>query len=349
MRNENRGLLSSSEIASFCEQISMILKAGIPVAEGISIMCEDMQNSDGKRILEAIKASTELGEPLNLAIEQTEKFPQYVVDMIKIGEQAGRLDEVLDSLCEYYEREESISKSVKSAVTYPLLMIGMMLIVIGVLITQVLPVFSQVYNQLGSVTPLVQNVINLSGTVIIYVAIIIAIVVLAVLVMYIMNKTTKGRAIISRFKATFFMTKNISRNIASGRFASAMAITMSSGLDVDQSLNMASRLVDNAQISEKISDCQKLTAEGASFSDALNQSQIFSGVYARMVAVGFKTGSVDTVMKKLAERYEEEVDTKINKIIAILEPTLVAVLSIIVGVILLSVMLPLMGIMSSIG
>lgn len=349
MKNEAGGLLTASEISSFCEQISMILKAGIPVAEGISIMCEDMKNSEGKKILEAIKASTELGEPLNIAIEKTQKFPQYVVDMIKIGEQAGRLDEVLDSLCDYYLREESISKSVKSAVTYPMLMIGMMLIVIGVLITQVLPVFSQVYNQLGSITPFVQNIISVSGTAIIYVAAIIALIIVALLTMFIMNKTVKGRVIMTKFKGSFFMTKNISRQIASGRFASAMAITMSSGLDVDQSLVMASRLVDNAGISEKIEECQKLTNDGTSFSDALNQSGIFSGVYARMVAVGFKTGSADSVMKKLAERYEEEVDEKIDKIIAILEPTLVAILSIIVGIILLSVMLPLMGIMSSIG
>ncbi|MFZ2539140.1 MAG: type II secretion system F family protein [Oscillospiraceae bacterium] len=350
MKNQIKGLLSSDEIATFCAQIAMILKAGISVSEGISIMCEDIKNSEGEKILSEIQESVDMGEPFHMALSATQKFPNYVVDMTRIGEQSGRLDEVMDSLCEYYEREESIAKSVKSAVTYPLIMVSMMLLVIGILVTKVLPVFAEVYAQLGSVpSPFVQNVMSLGSVAVFYALIIVILIIILFLIWFFMGKSTKGRNAITRFKASFFMTKKISAKIASGRFASAMALTMSSGLDVEQSLAMVKKLVDNNFTHEKITKCQELTAQGSSFSDAILNAKIFSGVYSRMVAVGFKAGCADTVMKKLSERYEDEVDTQINKIISILEPTLVAVLSVVVGMILLSVMLPLMGIMSSIG
>ena len=128
-----------------------------------------------------------------------------------------------------------------------------------------------------------------------------------------------------------------------------MFLTLSSGLDIDQSLTMTSKMVDNTELQEKIKKCQAALEEGESFSHAVTRSELFSGVYARMIAVGFKTGNVDEVMRKVADQYEEEVDNRIEKLIAVLEPSLVVALSIIVGVILLSVMLPLMGIMSSIG
>lgn len=349
MKKENNLLLNPNELSTFCAQIAMILKAGIPISEGIAIIYEDTKNAEGKKILETIKNSTELGEPFSDALKQSGNFPQYVVDMTRIGEQSGKLDEVMDSLCSYYEREENIVKNVKSAVTYPLIMVLMMLVVIGVLIMKVLPVFSQVYSQLGSSTLFVQNIINISSTVVTYVAIIILLCCIGVLIMFFMKKSKKGRIKLAKFNSWFFITKNISSKIACSRFASAMSLMMSSGLDIDMSLDMTDKLIDNINTSKKIKKCKELTANGTSFSEALFTSNIFTGICARMIAVGFKTGSVDTVMKKLAERYEEDVDNQIDKVISFLEPTLVAILSIVVGIILLSVMLPLMGIMSSIG
>ena len=126
-----------------------------------------------------------------------------------------------------------------------------------------------------------------------------------------------------------------------------MALTLSSGLNPDQSLELAAALTEDAAFLQKASKCQELLDGGSDFSVALSESGIFSGIYARMVTVGFKTGSLDDVMKKIAVQYEADIDGQISRVIAMLEPTLVAILSVIVGVILLSVMLPLIGIMSS--
>lgn len=345
-----KGQLTAPEVSAFCAQISLILKAGISMQDGIAIMCEDTTDRDGREILQTISDRVELGEPLYQALAAGKKFPKYVVDMVEIGEASGRLDQVMDSLCDYYDRQESITQSIKSAVTYPLVMVFMMLLTISVLVIKVLPIFSQVFQQLGNEMSASAQGLLAFGTMLGNVAMIVLIVlVVAVAVMLLLRVTPGGRRWLSDFSGRFFLTRDISAKMASGRFASAMSLTMASGLDVDQSLEMVERLVDNRQITAKVAKCRELLDNGSSFADALVASEIFSGVNAKMVTVGIHSGATDQVMSRIADRYEDEVTGKISHILSILEPTLVAILSVIVGVILISVMLPLMGIMSSIG
>ncbi|MEG2770081.1 MAG: type II secretion system F family protein [Oscillospiraceae bacterium] len=342
--------LSGTELSAFCAQMALILKSGIPVVEGLGIMHDDMDNAYSREILEGLISECEIGTSFATALHRSNVFPKYMQDMVEIGEMSGRLDDVLNSLSEYYEREESISKSVKHAISYPLLMIAMMILVIGVLVVKVLPVFNSVFVQLGSqLTGFSKAVMDMGAGFAKYSVFFIIAVGVVVVGIIILNNTVKGKRVLTGFKSSFFMTKKLYAKIAAGRFASGMSLMLASGLDTDQSLEMVSRLVDNVVVQAKIKVCQEKIAEGASFSEAVTKCGIFSGVYARMLAVGFKTGATDVIMKKLAERYEIEVDDSLSNIISVLEPSLVAVLSVIVGMILLSVMLPLMGIMSSIG
>ena len=142
--------LSNTEIAAFCSQTAMILRSGISSIEGISIMLEDSQNADEKELLSAVNDTLMQTGNLTQALEDTHAYPDYMISMVRIGEQTGRLDDVMDSLAVYYEKEDSLAESIKSAVTYPLIMIVMMLLVILLLIMKVMPVFNQVFIQLGS-------------------------------------------------------------------------------------------------------------------------------------------------------------------------------------------------------
>lgn len=345
-----KNLLSNSEISAFCAQIAMIMKSGIPVSEGVAIMIEDMKNPHGKAMLEQIGAHLDTGGAFFAALENTGKFPQYVVDMTEMGERTGKLDDVMDSLYAYYEREEAISKNIRSAVTYPMVMIVMMLIVIVVLIVQVLPVFNEVFIQLGSeMTGFSRGMMEMGQVIARYSTIFVVAILVLVVAFLLLRYTGRGSRLFKKLKDNFFATKKLMTKMASGRFASAMAMMLSSGLDIDQSLDMANKLVDNELTRTKIEKCKDLMRDGESFSNALVQADIFTGVYARMISVGFKTGSVDMVMSRIADMYDEEIQTRVGNIISVLEPTLVAVLSVIMGMILLSVMMPLMGIMTSIG
>lgn len=340
--------LSDSEIAGFCEQLAYIIKAGISLQEGLMLMSEDARNDVEAKITQGLLESVESGSSLAYALKLSEEFPKYMVNMVEIGENSGRLEEVLESLCTYYERNEAISRNIRSSVTYPVVMIAIMVAVILVIIIEVLPVFQEVFLQLGSeVSPFVQGIMNFGARVREYAWLIIGIIAAIIVIVLILRNTAAGRRGLSSISERLF--RRMSATISSGRFASAMALMLSSGMDVDESLAMAAELMDSDAARKKIQQIKEKMNDGTGFAEAIVETGMFGGLYGKMITVGFKTGTLDGVMKKVAQHYEEEIDRKLSGIIAALEPTLVAILSVIVGMILLSVMLPLMGVMSAIG
>lgn len=350
MKNNTRKQLSNQELAAFCDQIAMVLNAGISPAEGISIMLEDTQSQEGREILKVISENCDEGVSFHESIEESGVFPKYTLDMIKIGEESGKLEEVMRSLAFHYNREENISKGIKSAVTYPLLIVGMMLIVILVLMVKVLPIFNDVFKQLGTeMTGISRSLLNMGTVISKYAVVFIVILVLIVAAYFIFSKTEWGKQRFSKFLSKFFATRKLYEKIASGRLASGLSLTLSAGIDNEKGIELVESLVENSELKSKLDKCKELVEDGMTLTDALCETEVFSNMYSRMVLVGVKTGALDQVFRKIANGYEDEVDEKISNLISVLEPTLVIVLSVIVCMILLSVMLPLMAIMSSIG
>ena len=342
--------LSNAEISSFCRQTVLIIQAGITPAEGMDILVHDTVSKEGKELLQQIGDTCRSGKYLHEALAATGVFPNYVVSLIALGEESGNLDSVLLSLAEYYEREENIAESIKSAVTYPMIMIVMMFVVILVLVLKVLPIFRQVFVQLGTeMSPLAQSLLNIGNTLSKYSILFTIILFLLIGISLFLYKTPQGRKQMQHFLSHFSLTRSFYDKVAAGRFTSGMYLAFTSGMDTYQSLDMISGIVENDQMVKKIELCKQEIERSSNLPEALAKSEIFSGLYSRMVAVGFRSGSTDIVMKQIAKSYEEETDKQIARIVSIIEPTLVILLSLIVGIILLSVMLPLMGIMSSIG
>lgn len=342
--------LSNQEIASFCGQTAMLFQAGITPAESMSIMLSDSKADTAKELLSTIRDICRRGDSFAKALRETGVFPEYVLHMIALGEESGNLDDVMQSLADYYEREQSIAEGVRNAVRYPFIMIAVMMLVIFVLLGKVMPIFNQVFIQLGSeMTGISATLLHLGNALNRYSILVIAILLALVVLYFLATKTKSGRKVSKRILSSFPLTRGFYQKLAAGRFANGMALTISSGMDTFSSLDMVSEIVEHKGMQAKIAECKKALKAGANFSEALSGSGIFSNLYARMISVGFKTGSIDTVMQKIADNYDRETEKKLHSIISILEPTLVIILSIIVGLILLSVIFPLMGIMSSIG
>ena len=330
------------EIANFCEQLSLVISAGMPVYEGVSILIEDAIDTETKELLQLIYEPLEAGSTFHDALKASAVFPQYVIDLVEVGELSGKLEDVLHSLNVYYEREEAIKNSIKSAVTYPLIMIGIMVAVILVLLAKVLPIFNQIYTELGSgLTGFPLVMMHFSSALNHYAPLVFIALIVLVLFAFAYTKTGSFR---KRLLKTRF-----SMDTASSRFANCMTMAISSGLDTSQSLEMAERLVDNPYMKKRIATCKELVDEGQQFSDAILSTKIFSKTYASMLNIGFKTGSMETVMNRIYREYEDHIDYEINRFVSRLEPTLVIILSVMIGFILLSFLLPLIGIMSSIG
>ena len=327
--------LMNLEIAEFCNQMHLMLASGISGIEALNLLLEDAQNDAEKELLTQMIDKMESTGYFNEAAESVQVFPNYALHMIKLGEETGTLDQVLGALSSHYTREENLSNMIKSALTYPCIMLGMMALIILVLLMKVMPIFSQVFEQLGQeMTGLSAALLNMGGTLKTYsLGFVIAVLVLSILLY------------VNRKKLPF--QKNIQEMIATCRFADGMSIALKSGLTAENSLELATNLVENDALKEKIAKCQEKISEGTSLHEALKETKILNGSYARMAYIAGKSGVLDEAMEHIASEYEHMAYSKIHSLIGMLEPTLVMALSIIVGAILFSVMMPLLGIMSS--
>lgn len=339
--------LSTLELSAFCEQMAMILTSGISASEGISLLLEDASNEAEKELLNTIYDTLLDTGQLHLSLEKSGVFPDYLLRMIEIGEETGTLDEVMDSLSRHYNREEAISRSIRNALTYPFIMVGMMLFIIIILITKVMPVFNQVFRQLGQeMHGLSKGILLLGNTLSKYAFAFVMVTIVIILFLLYLTHTKNGHKILFHLGQHFHFSKDIYDKMSACRFAGGMALALKSGLTPEQGLNYSEHLVNSGPFADKIHSIQKRVAEGCDLSDALREADIFTGIHARMISIAGKAGMMDEVMGQIADQCEEEVNDKIISFISVLEPTLVILLSVIVGIILLSVMLPLLGIMS---
>lgn len=337
-----QSMLSEEELSYFCQQINMIIKAGFPIYYGISILRDDTSDEDTRALFTRIYEPMEQGAGLYAALSATGVFPKYLLQMIRIGEETGRMEEVLTSLGTYYEREAQIRAGIRQAVTYPLIMSIMMLAVIIVIITKVVPIFADVYAELGSsLTGTARLLMDISTFLNQYLYLFLLAFLLLAMIAFVFFKTPYGRR--------FYEKRGIARALACSRFANCMYLALASGLDTDQGFELAQELVSNSCTEEQIRHCRKLIKDGESFSKALLLSGIFSRMYSSIITIGYKTSAMDDVMYNISKAYERETDEKLQHLISILEPTLIIILSFFIGLILVSFLLPLLGIMSSIG
>ena len=339
--------LSNTEAASFCSQMALILKSGISSVEGITIMLEDAKELNEKKLLSQIYETMTRTGIFYESLADTKVFPEYLLNMVRIGEQTGKLDEVMESLADYYEKEANLAQSVRHAISYPLIMVTMMLLVILVLIMKVMPVFNQVFKQLGSeMTGFSRAILNvgefLNNNFFIFVGVL---VLLAALILFLV-KSEKGKKLMRSFLYRFSHTRELSDQISAYRFANGMALTLSSGLTPEECLHQTLGLTETGPFQRRLDRCFQSVSKGDDLCQSLLKEHIFTDIYARMAAIGSRTGVLDEVMHTISKQYESDIDVRFAGIIAKVEPTLVIVLSLVVGAILLSVMLPLMSILS---
>lgn len=349
MGKETRKKLSIEELYTFSDEICMMIESGVSSVEAVTLMQEEARNNEEKEILAEMRDSLYETASLTEAIKRTGVFPAYYVQMLQMGEQTGKTDNVLRTLAKHYYREAEIGKAVKSAISYPLLMVSMMLVIILVLVTQIMPIFERVFAQLGSsiggISGGVLEIGNFLGQ---YAVVFFFLIVLCMALMVYLMKSDTGRLKLMRVFGKNRTLKNILDKLEAGRFASGMVMTISSGMDIEQAVEMSGKLIRSEAFQKKLAVCKKKMQNTTDLGEALALSGIFTGLYGRMAVLAAKTGNLEQAMEKVADAYQNEADEEIHRLIAIVEPTLVIILSVVVGMLLLSVMLPLLNIMAGI-
>ena len=320
------------------------MKSGIPLDDGLAAIGETMPES-GRKILSQVETDYHETYSLETALEKSGVFPDYFVKMAGIGERSGKLEEVLESLSVYYDRDSRMKEQVRRAVLYPMASVCAMAIVVAVLVWKVLPVFEEVLESLGGSAGVLSGLGPGLG---IGVLVFLGLLILCAAVGAVLVKTGHG-SILGRIFGKIGPVRRVLKKVSAVRFASVLSMLLSSGYQIEEALEFLPAILPDKDSAEKVRRIGTRMSEGEPLPDAVQAEGIFPGLYSRMVSIGFRTGAMDTVMAKLAAIYEEDADNAIQSLIGTLEPLLVGILSAAVGVILFSVMLPLLGIMSAIG
>ena len=339
--------LNNRELFQFCEQFSIILRSGMSAIEGLAILNDDSQTERGKEILTFLYKDMEESGSLAHAMEQSGAFPASAAAYVRTGEETGCLDEVMKGLSAFYAKEIQITDQIQSAVAYPLVMLGMMTAVIVILLVKVLPVFRQVFRQLGlEMSGISGALLGIGETLSHYSTAFL--VLLAAMIGFILFLVLhpKGQELIRKIVCRFPGMKEIPVNLDYSRRCQCISLGIRSGLSPELCVELAGAVVTQTEIREKLTSIQKQLAEGYGFTEAITESGLFKAMELRLISLGFQAGASDEVMEKLAEQYEEKSTDSVSHIVSILEPTIVIVLSILVGLVLLSVMMPLLGLLS---
>ena len=340
--------ISSTELSSFCSQVALILSAGLPLYDGMETLAETTKDSPYADLYQkAYQAVNETGS-LYEALKRDDRWPTYLVEMTGIGEQSGQLESVMNGLADYYSREDRIRSSVVNAITYPLVLGVMLVLIIVIMLWKVLPVFQRVLNSMGAELSASGSVLmNLGSAIGTIVLVVIGLLVIAVLVCVILMRTSARDKVLALLRKLFPPLRHISLKLSASRVASVLSMMLSSGFPTGEAMRIMPSILSDSEAAGKVEGMHKDLENGVAFADAMANSKLFEGLHERMIRMGVAAGREDQVMNKIAGIYEEQVEDGISRMVAIIEPTLIAILSIVIGAILLSVMLPMAGILTS--
>lgn len=338
------------EISLFCQEMALMLHAGIGTAEGLGLLAEEETDPRWRAVLSGMAQQADEGIPFSDLIRNTEGFPSYMTGLIDVGDRTGWLEEALNSLSAYYEERERMDQRIRSVLLYPSILFLLMLAVVVVLLTQVLPMFRSVYAALGGEMTGVAGLLLRIGLGL-NSALPALCVLFAVLVLFLLLfSASKGfRDRILRLWRTHAGDRGAMRAMNDACFAQAFSMGLSSGLPLEDTLTLAAQvLTDIPTARQRCLSCKDELERGASLNDALCAAELFPASSRRLLTLGMQAGSGDTAMQDIARRLSEEADLVLSKNIARIEPALVLIGSLLVGAILLSVMLPIIDIMEMI-
>lgn len=343
--------LTYSEIAAFCQELAWLVHSGVRVGDGLNLLAEEEKEEAWKACLVTMAEQADEGLPLSEIIKNAGCFPVYVQGILNVGETTGRIEESLLALKKYYEGRNYMNNRVRSALLYPSVLLLLMLVVIVVLLTKVLPIFQSVFASLGGGLDGIAGGLLTLG-IWLNAAMPVLVVLMAAVVVFVMafSVSANFRDKIMVFWRKRAGDKGVMRKLNDASFAQAISMGLSSGLPLEETMEIAAEVLsDVPEAKERCLNCKEELLSGIPLADALKNADVFPPAMCRLLSLGMQSGNGDAVMVEIADRLSEEADEALAKRIEKVEPTLVLITSVLVGGILLSVMLPLMNIMETIG
>lgn len=330
-----------AELMRFTRQLSILINAGVPILECMEILHKQEQNMVLKRVVKNISMQVEEGKSLFESMSQQQGFDTLYCALVKAGEAAGILDTILVKLAEFLEKAEKLKKQVKSALTYPVIVVFVGIIVIFGLMTFVVPQFVEILKESNQEIPWVtQTVIDISNFFREYTLLLIAGMVASAMFFANFIKTREGKQAWDRFtmKAPLFGMLVIKGNL--GSFTRTLATMLAAGVPIIDSLEICIDTLDNTQIAKDLQKVRKAVIEGKSITEPLSRITYFPPLVTQMIKVGESTGNMDTMLIKVADVFEEEVEELVGNLTKLIEPIILVVLGGMIGFVLIAMYLP---------
>jgi len=330
------------DLMVFTRQFSTMIDAGLPLVQSLKVLSDQQENPTFRDMLRDINGSVQSGSTLSDSMRKYPRvFDELYCNLVAAGEAAGLLDSILKRLAEYIEKTEKLKRKVKSAMVYPAVVLCVAVIVVVVLLVFVIPVFEEVFSGLGSelpgLTTAVVGASNLLAENFLWVVLCLAALAMA-LAKFV--KTAVGRRAVDTLGLKLPVFGDLLRKIAVAKFSRTLATMLQAGVPIIASLDIVASTAGNKVIEEAIIDSRVAIAEGRSLTDPLLESGIFPAMVTSMIAVGEEAGALDSMLVKVADFYDDEVDSALDAVTSLIEPMLIVFLGVTVGTLVIAMYLP---------
>ena len=343
--------VNQRSVAIFTRQLATMIDAGLPLVQSLEVLSSQQENKVFKNIIRGIKEDVEGGSTFAGALKKhPAAFNELYTNLVVAGEEGGILDTILTRLATYIEKAEALKKKVKSALIYPATIVTVAVAVVMILMIWVIPVFETMFASAGQSLPLpTLIVLKISKMIKKYVLFIIPALVLLFFLFKKYYQTQNGRAIIDRLLLRLPVFGPLFRKIAVARFSRTLGTLVSSGVPILDGLSIVSRTSGNRAIETAIMNARASIREGETIAEPLNRSGHFPPMVIQMIAVGESTGALDSMLSKIAEFYEDEVDVAVANLTSLLEPMLMIFLGVVIGGVVIAMYLPIFNMASAVG
>jgi type IV pilus assembly protein PilC len=339
----------AKNLAVFTRQFSVMIDAGLPLVQCLEILGTQEEDKNFSQTILATRADVEAGASLADAMKKHPKaFDGLFTNMIAAGEAGGILDTILKRLATYIEKNVKLKSQVKSAMVYPVAVIVIAAVVVGVILWKVIPTFANLFAGLGAQLPLpTRVVIALSNGLVRFMPFIIAGIVAAAFGFRTYYASESGRKVVDGITLKLPILGNLMRKIAVARFCRTLSTLLASGVSILEALDITARTSGNAIVEEAILTTRKSIERGETIAQPLRETAVFPPMVVQMIGVGEATGALDTMLSKIADFYEEEVDVAVAGLLTLLEPVMIALLGGIVGGIVIAMYMPIFSLISN--
>jgi type IV pilus assembly protein PilC len=337
------GKVKTKEIAIFFRQFSVMIDAGLPLVQCLEILAANQENGTFQKTLTGVRTTVEGGATLANAMRQYPKvFDDLTTNMIEAGETGGILDIILQRLATYVEKAVKLRSAVKSALIYPVAVVSMAVLIVGALLKFVVPIFKNLFAGLGVSLPLPTRIVmGLSDFIVQFWWIFILGVVGVVFGMKQIRKDPRGKYWFDYTLLKLPVVGVLLRKIAVARFTRTLGTLITSGVPILEGLSITARTSGNAVLEEALMKVRKAIEEGRTIVDPLRECGVFPNMVTQMIGVGEATGAMDSMLQKIADFYEDEVDSATKDMLAMLEPIIIGILGVTIGGIVISLYMPL--------